>query len=718
VPSRTPDRRSEWSVSGLRVYGPLALALFMLAGSRWGSYIIPGPPYIADLVLALLAVAAVIHAAINPSSGRIRLDPTVAALGGAFLAWSLIRFGFGPLDLDALRDLAPYAYVLIVFLTFPFTAHQESLASRLITVALVAHAAWVSVTLAVGRLPFAPALGTPARHEEPVYLFDLRPDIDVPVSGLLTAISLHRALTGRHIPINLGLAAWGAALAFSMDSRAGLIAFGVQLLVVAALGVRSRQRATTPPAARAAAKLPSLLQRRLVVAALIVAAPLALYAARNSPAVERMGDVFGSGGTSAARAESWSQVAGWVTEDAGRTVVGVGLGPNYLVSTGISRTLLGGDDTREDVRSPHNYLVGTWARLGLVGLALYVLLLLATARLALLVVRAPHPLRDTDLLAILVAASIPPAAALGVLMEAPFGAIPFFWAVGHLSVRATQLGASGTFSDLIRRRPREGGPAELAPMFKARLRVIEPPGPGDPTTAKPFAKRAAAEVSDAAAGARHESVAELVAEVRHLRGELESARRRAEKAEIRAAEALRLAEQRVEEAKAGKRRAEVLAVQAGARANAAIKAAEDARNEVARYRTAAENDLAEARTQLRAKAQEQLRAAAAQLKAQAAESTKGLSEEAARKAREKALAEADGRIAEVERRAEESVAAANRKVEMAIEDAERKLRAEGERQAKTEQALARTQQRLERLVEELAREKRAREEAEAKIRSD
>ncbi len=100
---------------------------------------------------------------------------------------------------------------------------------------------------------------------------------------------------------------------------------------------------------------------------------------------------------------------------------------------------------QEDVRSPHNYLLGTWARLGLVGVILVLGLLIAGLRLARLVAkRAPH-LRDDDVLAMLLVASIPVVAFVGVVLESPFGALPYFWAIGHLSARACQVGAVRPF---------------------------------------------------------------------------------------------------------------------------------------------------------------------------------------------------------------------------------------------------------------------------------
>jgi hypothetical protein len=60
-------------------------------------------------------------------------------------------------------------------------------------------------------------------------------------------------------------------------------------------------------------------------------------------------------------------------------------------------------------------------------------------------------------------ASIPVVAFVGVVLESPFGALPYFWAIGHLSARACQVGAVRPFGvarGLLR--PGEGGSNVLA----------------------------------------------------------------------------------------------------------------------------------------------------------------------------------------------------------------------------------------------------------------
>ncbi|WP_034274005.1 O-antigen ligase family protein [Haloechinothrix halophila] len=437
---------------GLRRYGVFALALFLLATARWGSFLpAASPPFIADIVLAVLLLDRVLVLAAGRSQ-RTPHDATLALAATALLGLSLGWLLLGDWEMVALRDAAPYAYVLVALLVLAPRAEHTRGAETAVTVALVFHAAWSVIGM---TLPSVVALVPPLSETVPVFV--PRPDVDGFISGLLAGLALHRALSGRAPVLNLTLAGISLAVTIGLGSRGALLGVTAALLAVALLGHRRRG---IPGRSRSQGWSPSQFQdrprgesrsrsRRWAVALLLLALPIAGIAASNGYAIERLSasvgglfsataDVGGAQGTMSARAHSWAQLAGYLQDDPARNVVGVGFGPNYLIDSKADHELYSG--TREDVRSPHNYLLGAWARLGLLGLALLLALTVLGWRLAVVVGgRAPR-LSDVDVLAIMIAAGMPGVALVGVMLEAPFGALPYYWALGHLSAVACQHG--------------------------------------------------------------------------------------------------------------------------------------------------------------------------------------------------------------------------------------------------------------------------------------
>lgn len=83
------------------------------------------------------------------------------------------------------------------------------------------------------------------------------------------------------------------------------------------------------------------------------------------------------------------------------------------------------------MRSPHNYLITSFARLGFVGLTIVVGLLVTLLTAAARTIRRGPPDELTSLCVLLVIALLV-VAMLGVILESPFGAAPFYWAAGIL----------------------------------------------------------------------------------------------------------------------------------------------------------------------------------------------------------------------------------------------------------------------------------------------
>jgi hypothetical protein len=322
--------------------------------------------------------------------------------------------------LTGLRDLAPYGYAAVALLSFLVATVDGPRQRRLVYATLGFHLVWV---LAAPWLPGWPwdrlLLGGAS-------IFTPRPDFDAAVLGIAAALVLYDLLHGaRRRPLrhNVGLAAFGLANAYALGTlltRAGLLAGVIAVVaVVATWSLRGTTRRT-------------LLGRRGAVLLLVLASLAVL--ALISPPGQRLVESFRGGdaqslGTMQARQTTWSGVSEYVLADASRTAVGVGFGPDFLASSGTAYALEGGD--YENVRSPHNYLIGTFARLGVGGALLAGCLVAAAALLAL--VTLARPIGTVTVLAALTVLTLPVTALLGVVLESPFGAIPYFWAVGHLA---------------------------------------------------------------------------------------------------------------------------------------------------------------------------------------------------------------------------------------------------------------------------------------------
>ncbi|MBA0125071.1 O-antigen ligase family protein [Haloechinothrix sp. YIM 98757] len=443
APWRTPPVHDR-----LQRYGPFVLALFLLATSRWGSYLPTGtPPFVVDIVLAVVIADRVLGVATHRSR-RAPIDTWLAVTTLGLLVLTAAWLPLGEWTLDALRDAAPYAYAVVIFLVLAPARTAVPWMDRAMMVILALHAAWIAVfVLAPGVVHAIPAVG------DGVELFLARRDVDGMICGLLAGLALHKALSGKAVPVNLALAGVGLALSLALGSRGALLGVLMALLAVALL----RRRADGA----------NRHGRRWALALVLILLPGVVALGAQGEATQRMTasvtglwqpteDVGGAQGTMSARYQSWQRLVEYFQEDAARNVFGVGFGPHFLVDSKADVEMFGGDI--ESVRSPHNYLLSAWARLGLLGLGIVAALTLVGWRLAYLVGWAsPARVSDVDVVAIMIAVGMPWVGIVGVVMEAPFGAVPYYWALGHLSAVACARGAAPPFTlPGTRHRPVEG----------------------------------------------------------------------------------------------------------------------------------------------------------------------------------------------------------------------------------------------------------------------
>ena len=407
--------------------------LWLCCTSRWGSYVaIPGTPvYVGDLVVAA-ALAQTIYAfrrdRLQPREalGAVFQAPLALLMASVLVAWSFVRgligfAGFEDATLTFLRDLAPYAYGLTALLAFLVSTHDGRRQRTAIFVALTLHVVWVlEGALLQSWLTGDLILGG-------VEVFTPRPDFDSAVLGVAVGLSLHEFLhaTDRSLRRgkNLFLLLFAALNAYALNTlltRAGLLA-GMAAVgaVIVTWGLRTTKvRRVSGPKGVA------------TVLALVTLVTLAVASPPGQRLVDSVrGEQGASLGTVQAREFTWSGVSRYVLADAGRTAVGVGFGDDFLAQSGTTYALQG--EEYENVRSPHNYVIGTFARLGLFGALVAVLVILLAGLLALR--HLTRPVGAVTTLASLLVITVPVTALLGVVLESPFGAIPYFWAVGHIS---------------------------------------------------------------------------------------------------------------------------------------------------------------------------------------------------------------------------------------------------------------------------------------------
>ena len=434
-----------------RVYGPVrdrpavlvgtsAVAL-ILATSRWGSNIGSSPFYITEALIAMGIIGWFVATRIQGKRPRNEWVPRnhPGTLFILFFAYVAFRFAFslgnGPL-LDWARDGVPYLYGILAFASAATLARStQAVRARTMRIfwwAMGFHAAWASVVafsqLDLGlTVPFSDAP-----------LFQLRHDIDAAILGITAGMCIIRILRGnnRSLPI-IGVVVCSASV-LSMSSRAGLISLAGSITLAYVVHYAVVKKGSN--------------QRTFMVLSLPVVAITALLVLPLTEPGERLLATIDTGisgteaadsaqGTQRARELVWHGVIDWTNHDNARTIIGGGFGNNFLEESGTLAYLQGTDYT--GVRSPHNWFIGNYARTGLIGL---VLSIVVCAQLISVIVRNRKRIGEDALLSFsaLVVVGILPVATLGVVLEAPHGAVPFWWAAGILlSLRSRHSSNSG-----------------------------------------------------------------------------------------------------------------------------------------------------------------------------------------------------------------------------------------------------------------------------------
>ncbi|MCT9078919.1 O-antigen ligase family protein [Streptomyces fulvoviolaceus] len=399
------------------IAGTVAVAV-LLTGGRWISHLHMGPLYIGDVLLCAAFLQAICLRSLS-GQRRERIHGP-----GILIGLLLLVTGFHLLAVEgdlrmAARDAAPFAYAAIAYLSAGgyqrASDRGRARTVRLIHGGLLLHLSWMVVaTLAPDWVATLPRVG-------PTRVFEIRTDFDVAVLGVLAGMSILRIRRGR-IWLHGSVAAAALATGLAQVNRAALISCCLCVLVAVMLRAGRNGRLTLR-----AVTLGAIAVLAVVVAVLPMSPAGQRLLALNKGATASSELVENAQGTKRARLIAWERVVTYTLDDPARSAIGVGFGPDFLqLSNGdlpIGRGM--------GVRSPHNYLITSFARLGFAGLTIVVALLASLLAIVIRIVRRGPPDELTSLCVLLVV-SLLVVSLLGVILESPFGATPFFWAAGIL----------------------------------------------------------------------------------------------------------------------------------------------------------------------------------------------------------------------------------------------------------------------------------------------
>lgn len=422
----------------------LALVAWLLAFSRWGSYVgIPFFPqvYVTEIGLTALAVAVIATRSSSTLWMSVRGWPRWLAIPlGALIVWAVVRLIAGGVPgIVALRDFAPFGYLAAAAAATLQVPRRW--AQALVIAACALHTAWFTLSYYwPSTVVGLPRLGTTA-------LLQIRTDVDAMLCGVAAAIFIVCALhvrSKRWSALLLLLALHNLRMLVSIDNRAGLLAGGLAVGCAVVIAFRQGLHVWQPN------------RRRMTVAVAmvgVVLVGLATFVVTGTAAGERMLSTFsrqpGVGtGTRDARLLTYGLVLDYITRTPERALFGVGFGPDFLHASRGDQPLEGTEFT--GVRSPHMFILGTWARLGLIGAALQFVVVTAGAWLALRVLLRRTQPDLTLVLASCLALAIPVAAAIGVVLESPFGAMPYAWSIGVMATAAARAAPEKTLARIKR----------------------------------------------------------------------------------------------------------------------------------------------------------------------------------------------------------------------------------------------------------------------------
>jgi O-antigen ligase len=353
-----------------RLLGPL-LAGYLLFDRAFAYIHLPGTPlYISEAVLAvgLLGVLA--------ATGYLRIpvrDEPVMALLAVFVLWGLARAvsGVAEYGIDAVRDSAIWYYCLFAYLGIAALARSPGLLDRLIS-HLVRFAPWLLLWLPAALLLAPTSDNAPFVPFTSVSILSHKPG-NAAIAALLVlgCLWLFRDKTRPARRVAWSVLALLVILLSATQNRGGLLGVTAGLLV-GLVFLRDRVRIGLQALALVTVTLGMITTFQFDL-------PVVGLQGREFSVSQLIANIGSLGGEEAAgnlegtvegRQHLWSRILDKQVGD-GHLIDGSGFGQNLASEVGVY------DAGKDSLRNPHNSHLHIFARLGLVGITLWIGLWLA-----------------------------------------------------------------------------------------------------------------------------------------------------------------------------------------------------------------------------------------------------------------------------------------------------------------------------------------------------
>lgn len=466
------------------VFVPLVVSI---AGGRPLSRIHFGYLYLYDALLLAVSILGIFFALGNPQFRLSALRMRELGLVAIFPVWAMVYLFSSRFTEQAFREFHPflmflYGGLVIIFSKF-VSETQVARGTRLILVALLVHFVSASVRqLAESSETFSIGVNTLADALRVI------PDADGWALGLgLGAFVLFFAWKSVSQTVLVALATVIVIFQVGLlGNRAGFLATLVIFLVAIHLGRRSFLNKNGATASSRRVLVVLLAAAALGTSSALVLTDLgakfvgpksfsALEGQANPPAdffgtsldeqildELRMGlerrpenslgtfEVLGvpSGQdpstvgllTARARLLCWQHTVSWLAKSPSRLVLGSGLDSGSYYESGAREALVGQAPVVQGENTwPHNFLISVTAIFGILGLAIFVMIL--TMALINLCSNSARGETTLNAVAILILTGVSVVSFFGVVFENPFGSVPFMWAIGRgLASREPLLG--------------------------------------------------------------------------------------------------------------------------------------------------------------------------------------------------------------------------------------------------------------------------------------